>query len=504
MIMRISKIATDHTQKRIQSKEEQDQEPIKRPKRVDTEMYEIVTDFQMQSLSKETWSKWSKNEDNLNDLKTYEHMSIEESERLGVPFSDVESWQAFIDYYDHEWFFDMWTPQHVIPSSNTIILCGSHSISWEMVKRAATWYCNKAGEVKAQVSYKLEVSGAYLADWLDLDWSMRTGPDFYPELFGLRTIIQNYPFCFERLLVNFSRRKARDDKDRIYALVGISDLELGAREGPALVDIDYSKSLEEVYADATRAVICHGSIIYEGELDNLMNARWRSEASRSWPSWVPDLRLETEEGCGYDVGTALPCLKQYKKMRSYQYVDSDDPFSLMVQGVVVGKATYVSPFNHGLGMFKDNNLQKTFDIVLSMISSYPTGETVSLAYAMTLMAGKLPDAISNSGTTPEIYAESFIGWADTYFTTDESIKQGEEYQEALEMYNDLGFDETWELVFSQRYCGRKFFVTDTGYMGLGNQYMTEGDEIALVTGLSLPCVLRQIPDEGVEGRLYVG
>jgi hypothetical protein len=497
MISRVAKIAVDITRGAIQTKDQEDLKGPKPPGRSDSDMLEIVTEFAMQNFND---ADRSEDNEDQKDLKTYERITMDESERLGISFKDAEFWQAFTDFYDHPWFEGIWTLQHILPAREVTLLCGSHSVSWDLVKNAATWYQYKAGAIRDQ--FHCEINGILLAVDINLDWSTRTGPDFYPELFGMRTW-PKYVWCFPRLLEQYCQRSTLDDRDRIYALVGISDLGLGGREDQAKVEIDYSKCVQEVYSEATTAIICHGSATYEGELDIILNARWRNN-EKGWPSWVPDLRIETEHGCGFDVGHMLPRVQEYKKIRRHRYVKPGDVHSLIVQGVIIGKATYVSPYSHAHEMISDSNLRISRDIVLNLLSCYPTGEDVSFVYAMTLMAGKIPDAILDCETTPEVYAESFIGWIDACHMPVGSRKQRKQRREATKIYTDRGFDNNWSIELTKRYCGRRLYATNTGYMGLGNHYMMEGDVIALIVGLSNPCVLRPLSDKIEYGYAFVG
>jgi hypothetical protein len=53
-------------------------------------------------------------------------------------------------------------------------------------------------------------------------------------------------------------------------------------------------------------------------------------------------------------------------------------------------------------------------------------------------------------------------------------------------------------------CQRRLFITDSGYMGLGNYHIIERDVIAILFGLSVECVLRPLFDDPADGYAFIG
>jgi len=47
---------------------------------------------------------WDSEQYDPSSLDTYEEVSPEESEKLGIPFSDTASWDAFSEFYDRPWY----------------------------------------------------------------------------------------------------------------------------------------------------------------------------------------------------------------------------------------------------------------------------------------------------------------------------------------------------------------------------------------------------------------
>ena len=69
--------------------------------------------------------------------------------------------------------------------------------------------------------------------------------------------------------------------------------------------------------------------------------------------------------------------------------------------------------------------------------------------------------------------------------------------------DDILYTKEWRIYTCNLYknIGRKLFLTDTGYLGLGPSHMKEDDEIIVIPGGSVPYILRP---QASEAWLYVG
>lgn len=107
----------------------------------------------------------------LASLMTKEEISIEESEKLGISFRDLASWDALIEFYDRPWYERIWIVQEMLPSRSGFVIVGTLSVSWESVKGAALWHFFKAGAVPKR--HKPSVRGIELTANMDLPWDWR-------------------------------------------------------------------------------------------------------------------------------------------------------------------------------------------------------------------------------------------------------------------------------------------------------------------------------------------
>jgi hypothetical protein len=108
--------------------------------------------------------------------------------------------------------------------------------------------------------------------------------------YGRMISVGRFRFRALSLLENFRNRLVTDPKDKVYALLGLSDLDTS---GPELefqsrVPIDYTRSVLQVFRDTTRAIIEHSTELHRSaSLDILISATPRS-GEGGWPTWIPD------------------------------------------------------------------------------------------------------------------------------------------------------------------------------------------------------------------------
>ncbi|KAK3312686.1 heterokaryon incompatibility protein-domain-containing protein [Apodospora peruviana] len=462
-------------------------------------------------------------------LKSYEKISYEQSTEMGIPFHDTESWDAFSEFYDRKWYQRIWIVQEILPSRHAVVVCGSHSVKWEHVKHAAAWYHYKAAVVSGR--HKRKVDGIQLTQGMDLTWNLRLGSEYLAELMGQKTG-PTHRWTLQRLLTAFRGREATDPRDKVYALVGLSDLapELSGNEKG--LRIDYGKDVKTVFTEAARAII--GTENLSPNLDVLLAARRTTcacagepsrEEQEGWPSWVPDWRRHFGWGCQWGVGWPIEewSVESYKAGKHTNLDQKgDDIFTLRVRGKVLGRVIYASPHAHVSEMLQNDAIRKTEAICLDMLQEslsvsdnryLPTGQPIEVAFAMTLIGNRFPKTLKEKGViTEETYAENYLGFLDSLLMPKDTEEERTiRERTGLPYYDKYGFDNDWIEAVMHAVCERRFYVTDTGLIGLGNHYMREGDVVVKLVGMSLPCVLRPrrrrpygVNGNGQEGYEFIG
>jgi hypothetical protein len=478
---------------------------------------------------------WDSEQYDPSSLETYEEISAEESKELGIPFSDTASWDALSEFYDRPWYERIWIVQEMLPSRDAVVIVGAYSVSWDLVKSAASWYRYKAGAISKH--HKRSVDGFGLTISMGLSGNLRcmssdprpcyypvlsvgaqpavkldcpnlVGSEYHPELLGQKTT-PTYRWELQRLLSAFRRRKATDPRDKVYALLGLSDFNLDRSE----FEVDYAQDVKTVFTYTARTIIKSNSPLSGSNLDILLQGRRSTCACEDngkpqrddWPSWVPDWRRHMGTGCEWGIGQHFE--EWHDQYAAGKHVEEEgenpsDPFALRTRGIILGRAVYVSPYDHFGEFILHGRMREARDRFVDMVSFYPTGQDADIAFAMTMLGGVLTDSIVNRGTTIELYTDTYLDFLDVLTMPTDTPEADElRVHEAME-YHELGFDNDWVQAVLKAYCERRWYVLDTDYVGLGNHHMQEGDVVAKLVGLSVPCVLRPL-DNG-EGYRFIG
>ncbi|KAL6355132.1 hypothetical protein LRP88_11378 [Fusarium phalaenopsidis] len=429
-------------------------------------------------------------------LERVEKFTQEQSLELGIPFNDETSWDAFSEFFDRPWFQRMWTVQEIIQARKAIVVCGPHSLPWEHVSAAARWFCHKAKAIHDRNSRRVD-GMCLVTQMVAISWRSKSGSEYMPQLFGQKT----RPTCkwaLRDLLERLRPRQATDPRDKVFALVGISE-EDHRFWGDKGVRIDYSLSVEEVYAQATEEII--KSEFMDG-LDTIWSARQRSKVPE-WPSWVPDWRMETGYGCTWGIGQPFKATDGDKG--KHAFIPTEEPLTLAVQGKIIGLVTYRSQYRHFGELFQNSRLREVYNDCMDRLKSYPTGEQVETAFGLTLIGGlPLTKTLQSKNVTTETYTEKYMDFYDVTQMSRETPEQDAARNEILQTFYKLGFDLSWIQEVMDAYCERRFFVTDSGHMGLGHHDVLEGDLIVAVLGLRWPCVLRPKSENHDDGFEFIG
>ncbi|KAI9932586.1 hypothetical protein MW887_008831 [Aspergillus wentii] len=412
------------------------------------------------------WDDYVDNEEHsATRLERKEEYTQEKSHELGIPFDDLASWDAFSEFFDKPWYQRMWIVQEIIQARKDIVVCGPHSVSWEHM--------------------------------VSIPWRAKIGSEYRPELLGQKM----RPTCrwgLRDLLKGLRPRLATDPRDKVYGVLGISvqDGSFGGEEG---LTVDYSLSVKEIFTQATREIIKSDPT---NDLNVIWSARQRCDEP-GWPSWVPDWRQSTGYGCAWGIGKPFNTAPRVNG--EHRFIPTDDPFALAVQGTTLGRVTYRSQYSHFGELFEHSRLREVYQDCMDRLRTYPTGEEVRQAFGLTIVGGHLTEALVETGTSVETYAENYMDFFDVTQISQAIPAERATRETLLRAFGEgLGFDKGWILAVLDAYCERRFFLTDTGYMGLAHHEVLEGDLIAVIVGLKWPCVLRPKTDNHDDGFEFIG
>lgn len=378
------------------------------------------------------------------------------------------------------WFGRLWVVQEAALAPENSCWCGDHTFDLITFLRVARWLWMKrnyltlgpfsdteSAFVTAGLMFKIADKefgyyqvGSRQKSFDKNDWRQFAASPTYWLLVGLQEFACRQPI------------------DHVYGLLGLYQQLSGNDQLPELLQPGPSKSVSEVFTDATRLAILEGSnllpllAVYRREND--------SQESIHLPSWVPSWHQAW-----------TPDLDPHPLSRDYQATGdralSVAPQSqelvneLAIQGILVdgpegAKVTVVVP-NEFVDI-KSPTISSHFDALEGLLRSHPkTRETANVekTVAKVLCAGM--NAATKAATDDDLLGYTTLKHANkssppNEFNVDPNTTQ---YAAALK----------------RAYHRRRLFITASGRAGLGPSTMRKDDVVAILYGGKLSFVLRR-------------
>jgi hypothetical protein len=349
--------------------------------------------------------------------------------------------------------------------------------------------------------------------------------------------------------------KATDPRDKIFAILGISDEglepilgymhetglelsryfrrlrrvatgianrvdalapEINLWRHPALKP-DYNKELVALYRDMTRFLIRKNPSL----LDVLSHVQHVDDPAESFfPSWVPrwfQPRSVSVLG-GNRMFSAGCCNGHFALVHDNPLREPLKPDSLQLDGFKVDKVQKVSEIM-GFGLHDTIPAEaiwnQIFDVPLFPRSNrmYRNGDLLDVAFCMTLMASPIGVAITEDfdifcnmlskdlskflskfeQRAKAVIAPYLLSNSDSNQSSHSATLQSSQPTDG----NASRFIKASK-IFS---CNRRFYLTQSGYMGIGPMMMRPGDEVCVLFGGRAPYILRPM----VQGyHVFVG
>ena len=434
------------------------------------------------------WAKWLEDNDltknqllhTIRDTEETRALLLNEYERQG----GIEPWLQAEDFLNHVWWSRMWCVQESTAHRRVLFL---YSDSWfdiyDLRRAAAAFrFFYELGKVPNNLG-----RGFGNVDANALLWRTRHEGGYYARLLDLLRSARYYD--------------CSDPKDKIYAVVGFAtDVHLDK------IPIDYTMSVTNLYIE-----MGHYFLEEYKNLDWLESVPSRMEGL---PSWVPDwtnshmpsnilvnvnlLEFAPTEGrlfyraagnhtrvCGENGALAAPGF-----IKGLQ---------LHLRGMFIDKIASLSEV-HGGARHKDRGALSSFKLLKNAAAMYePTGQTREEAFQRTLSGDTVilttSDSHGRAGSTarhPDISKYIPID-----FTGSEAS-----YIELVEFEAGVlaNLQKNQVTPFVQ---GRRFVVTNRGYIGLAPPAAEAGDSIIVLFGGELTYCIRPSKEEP-DCHMYVG
>ncbi|KAH8668562.1 heterokaryon incompatibility protein-domain-containing protein [Xylariales sp. PMI_506] len=359
--------------------------------------------------------------------------------------------------YKRPWFERVWVLQEVFRSRDAVVICGDTITPWNVFRPFSIWIdsrpANETEHWHVQLPFTIP-QVLHIRNHSEVSYR------------GARDLLQ--------LLVGSRICKASDPRDKVYALLPMLD------QVPDQIEVDYSKSVVQVYTDTARFLVTS-----VGNLDILACAQQDRNRKSSdlqpselseLPSWVPDWSqiIRTNWMIGYgDLyhplsadGRATGSDSNVAEVRQSRL--------LVVRGVEVD--TIISMTNEDT-IISSKSTENVFAVneFLGECSFYRDSLVNSPPAAL------LPEAPMWTPRTNEIRIHPPHWFA---------------YSLGLPFENPNGFTDN-DLIgpVMQFLACRRLALTSRGYIGIVPEGAKTGDAVCCLLGAKVPYVLRSTKQE---------
>lgn len=275
----------------------------------------------------------------------------------------------------------------------------------------------------------------------------------------------------------------------IYAVLGLASC-------PTFIQVDYSKSVEEVYIEAAKEMTA--GITNEEpapKLDLIWSAHRSFEVSEiKLPSWVPNWSTSSDfmKRIDFELGDPYNLKKGFGPMTEPPVIDEHNV--LFFSGICLGKIVRVTePLLSELGVHWEHTMWEPENLTDRV---YPTGENPIDAFWRTLVSDQ--GNIVGKRLTPgeiEKYRDEFLIWSGR------KERAGKPMLESHERWSGI-YD-----CLSRKMLGYVFAETSTGHFAVVPVHTSIDDLICIGRGLSLPIILRPVSgptESGVDDYEVLG
>jgi hypothetical protein len=426
----------------------------------------------------------------------------------GFPaFDDKAGWAPLLALFSRSWFSRTWIIQEATLADMAVVKVGSREILWQELGFAAQWFGMKGyvSVVRGLVPVLLRVLSLWYmsrvfcaADGQRYDENKRT-----PLLSLLRIT-----------------RKAKASKplDRIYGILSLAEEE-------KKFEIDYGKSVRDLYTEVAREILCHpdNRIDLTGPAILSEAKNYEDTANTNWPSWVPQWQdyvvSENQTDMSFSRNRALYTISQQAKKfhaggphnlyTGARTVDTDK-YAILVEGFVFDTIKSNTNFLETPPESREylwSLIEDIHSVGAEPHGTYPGGESVDEALALTLTLADPLDTFSRSSKAETYHA---IDWQHFCLAIMEQTKSNltksgcaKEVEAFFEKWEGE-HDELKRLVgehqksphFSRHMqgnaLGRRLFGTAKGYLGIGENPLQTGDIVCVLFGAGVPMILRLI------------
>jgi hypothetical protein len=424
--------------------------------------------------------------DLIDELTTGDDMDFNSLVRSAVRRDDAEprwkSWKAFSDLLNHAWFERLWIHQELVVSSAATAVFQYYTIPFPFIQLAShisSRLMDEADKDRYSILEEgMEVSFGRARKRLNQRTAAQLAYDSNKKIVAgqsLFEILQGTRMC-----------KCFDPSDRVFALLGLVEY-----KDVWNIRIDYTQSVSELYTTMAWGLIqeCQSLQIITHAGIGIPD----QDNSTDVPSWVADWRIDPGKQPQHfffeEYRAALDSMPMVSFYRT--------PPTLVVRGINVDSILASLSCNvptmclesgaEGLSLWGEH------------FCVYPGEHDPRQAYIRTICA----DINRVRSTKPNRLSRDLLCQFEALFRVSEFDDQGlargvstlEERKNHAE-WTTPPMEVSWQYSgnFARSATMRRFFISQTGYMGLGPPALAQGDMICILCGCNVPVLIRKEDD----------
>lgn len=392
------------------------------------------------------------------------------------PLWTLSQVQAVGRLFERGYWGRVWVVQELFSAMEITIHCGATSAPWPTF-----FHFQRIVEIDARTEQRI---------YKDLIPYHRTllpygGPYALQQSMGTLQLRNVSTHLLFDLLCYHQQAESTDKRDKVYALVGISDAGQDAR-----FILDYAKSIKEVYVSAARYII-------ESSLS--INVICWDHVSGDFPSWLPNLGSSRLRGPWDGVGAS--------GSRSAQARISTDEKTLTCGGFCIGNIqevendfdamsqTVVWGNHNNLGLvafwiFHDMFMKRGGEMAIESQAAFARCLCHERPSSLRLANGDICDTVLGAFISLSVF-KTDLNPVIRAFGTRFKARNGEFWESRAR-----------EFVSDSFALGCDFFITKDGKIGTAHRTMV-GDLVCILFGCDFPIVLRERAG-GEGGYVLVG
>ncbi|ETS83914.1 hypothetical protein PFICI_05790 [Pestalotiopsis fici W106-1] len=407
------------------------------------------------------------------------HDYAHRSKLHGLPKPTASEWDIFRGFLTNAWFQRTWVVQEIVLAKKAIVIQGDWHIDWDAIGKATAWYARE-GYGMPQGIREAPADAPHLQPLADAAnmWKMHQRPTKRLALLDI--------------LKDFRCRAATQAVDKLYATFGLAQETQSIEEKGihALLEPDYTKSVKTVYRDLAKFLI-----IEYGSLIVLSHVNGYSADRSNWPSWVPDWSL------------TKPSSEIWRSRQQTLFrASGDEALTMDLSGdddVLVLEGCRIDTVRiygdklkgSGFGFVPDKQERDFVSTAWRIMKSRESGTQVSQNSGMR-------DLLRSFIYTITIGLQGPNPWGED---TDEALADAAQWFSQYlgkSLPTVVTSSGKWfhgkkpdagrfHQAFVHACKGRRFFTTEEGRVGVGPEFIKEGDSIVLLFGGQVPYIVRE-------------